>query len=106
MRAGRTQGRARRLSTDGRAVIASGLRRLAGTVFDDDTRLAPEPLIAAAAKATRLDVKPLADPRLVEALAALYLAPPGRGVAIAIRTPRGALGPEADALDASDPRGR
>ena len=71
MRAGRTQGRARRLSTDGRAVIASGLRRLAGTVFDDDTRLAPEPLIAAAANATRLDVKPLADPRLVEALAAL-----------------------------------
>jgi hypothetical protein len=52
-------------------VIASGLSRLAGAVFDDDTRLAPEPLIAAAAKATRLDVKPLADPGLVGALAAL-----------------------------------
>jgi hypothetical protein len=64
--------RAWRRSADGRAVIAWGLKRLAGAVFDDDeTRLAPEPLIAAAAKATRLDVKPLADPRLVEALAAL-----------------------------------
>lgn len=71
MRTGRTQSRAWRLFTDGRAVIASGLKRLACTVFDDDTRLAPEPLIAAAAKATRFDVKPLADPGLVEALAAL-----------------------------------
>src|SRR5208282_561628 len=34
-------------------------------------RLAPEPLIAAAAEATRFDVKPLTDPRLVEGLAAL-----------------------------------
>jgi hypothetical protein len=63
--------RAWRDSDDGRAVIAWGLQRLARAVYDDETRLAPEPLIAAAAKATRLNVKPLADPRLVEALAAL-----------------------------------
>ena len=53
-------------------MIAWGLKRLAAAIFDDDeTTLAPEPLIAAAAKATRLDAKPLADPRLIEALAAL-----------------------------------
>jgi hypothetical protein len=64
--------RAWRRSADGRAVIAWGLKRLAGAIFDgDETRLAPEPLIASVAKATRFDVKPLTDPRLVEALAAL-----------------------------------
>ncbi|MBV9910240.1 MAG: hypothetical protein JOY52_22010, partial [Hyphomicrobiales bacterium] len=48
------------------------MNRLAGALFgDDETGLAPEPLIAAAAKGTRLDPKPLADPSLVEALAAL-----------------------------------
>jgi hypothetical protein len=36
-----------------------------------EKRLTPEVLIAAAAKATRLDAKPLADPRLIEALGAL-----------------------------------
>jgi hypothetical protein len=53
-------------------MIAWGMNRLAGALFgDDETGLAPEPLIAAAAKATRSDPKPLADPRLLEALAAL-----------------------------------
>ena len=53
-------------------MIAWGVNRLAGAIFDDDeTRLAPESLIAAAAEATRLDAKPLADPRLIEALTAL-----------------------------------
>ena len=48
------------------------MNRLARALFGDDaTRLAPESLIAAAAEATRLDAKPLADPRLIEALAAL-----------------------------------
>ena len=52
-------------------MIASGLKRFAGAVFDDgETKLEPQPLIAAAAKSTRLDGKPLADPRLVKALAA------------------------------------
>jgi hypothetical protein len=45
---------------------------LASAIVGDDTSaLAPEPLIAAAAAATRLDAKPLADPSLVEALGAL-----------------------------------
>jgi hypothetical protein len=57
-------------SEDGRPVIASGLKRLA-VIFDDGADLAPEPLIEAAAKATRLDPTPLADSRLGEALAAL-----------------------------------
>jgi hypothetical protein len=54
-------------------MIASGLKRLAAALFrdDDDAGLMPESLIAAAAKATRLDAKPLADPRLVEALTVL-----------------------------------
>ena len=53
-------------------MIAWGMNRFAGALLgDDETMLAPEPLIAAAAKATRLDAKPLADPRLIEALAAL-----------------------------------
>jgi Sulfotransferase family len=61
-----------RRSADRRAVIAWGVNRLAGAVFgDDETGLAPESLIAAAAEATRLDAKPLADPRLIEALSAL-----------------------------------
>ena len=51
-------------------MIAQRLARLAGAVLVE-TELDAESLIAAAAKATRLDVKPLADPRLVEALAAL-----------------------------------
>jgi sulfotransferase family protein len=56
----------------GSAAIAWGVNRLAGAVLrDDETRLTPESLIAAAAKATGLDARPLADPRLVEALAAL-----------------------------------
>ena len=55
-------------------MIAGGMNRLAGALFgDDETGLAPESLIAAAAKATRSDPKPLADPRLLEALAALIL---------------------------------
>ncbi len=70
MHAGRTQDRAWRRSAVGRAVIAWGLKRLAGAVFDE-TGLAPESLIASAAEAARLDAKPLADPSLVEALAAL-----------------------------------
>ncbi len=61
---------ARWRSDDGRAVIASGVKRLAA-IFDDGAELAPAPLIAAATKATRLDPAPLAEPRLVEALAAL-----------------------------------
>jgi hypothetical protein len=51
-------------------VIAWGLTRLAGAVLVE-TGLDPESLIAAAAKATRSDATPLADPRLVEALTAL-----------------------------------
>ncbi len=51
-------------------MIASTVKRLAA-IFDDGAELAPAPLIAAAAKATRLDPAPLADPRLVEALATL-----------------------------------
>jgi hypothetical protein len=48
------------------------MNRLAGALFgDDETRLTPESLIAAAAEATRLDAKPFADPRLIEALVAL-----------------------------------
>jgi hypothetical protein len=53
-------------------MIACAANRLTGAIFgDDETGLAPESLITAAAKATRLDAKPLADPRLIEALAAL-----------------------------------
>jgi len=51
-------------------VIAQALTRLAGAVLVE-TRLDPESLIAAAAKATRIDAAPLADPGLVDALAAL-----------------------------------
>lgn len=52
-------------------MIAWGFKRLAGAVFGaDETRLASEPLIEAA-KATGLEVKPLADSRLVEALTVL-----------------------------------
>jgi hypothetical protein len=48
------------------------MKRLAGALFaGDETRLTPEPLIAEAAKGTLLDAKPLADPRLIEALGAL-----------------------------------
>ena len=48
------------------------MNRLSGALLSDDgTELAPEPLTAAAAKATRLDAKTLGDPRLIEALAAL-----------------------------------
>jgi len=61
MRAGRTQDRGWRRSADGRTVIAWGLKRLAGAVFDETT-LAPEPLIVGAAEATRFDVKLLTDP--------------------------------------------
>jgi len=39
MRAGRTQDRAWRRSADGRTVIAWGLKRLAGAVFDDESVL-------------------------------------------------------------------
>jgi hypothetical protein len=50
------------------------MNRLAGAIVrDDEAGLAPESVIAAAAEATRLDAKPLADPRLIEALAALTL---------------------------------
>ena len=53
-------------------MIAWGMSRLAGALFGhDETRLTPESLIAAAAEATRLDAKPFADPRLIEALVAL-----------------------------------
>jgi len=53
-------------------LVACGMSRLAGAIFDDgETRLSPGPLIADAAKGTRLDAKPLADPRLIEALGAL-----------------------------------
>jgi hypothetical protein len=55
-------------------LIVRALNRLAGAVFGDDERmLTPEALIAAAAKATRLDPRSLADPRLNEALTALTL---------------------------------
>jgi Sulfotransferase family len=48
------------------------MNRLAGALFaGDEARLAPEPLIAEAAKGTRLNATPLADPRLIEALGAL-----------------------------------
>jgi hypothetical protein len=48
------------------------MNRIASAIVGDDkSALAPEPLIAAAAAATRLDAQPLADPRLMEALAAL-----------------------------------
>jgi hypothetical protein len=48
------------------------MNRLAGVIVGDDkSALAPEPLIAAAAAATRLDAGALGDPRLVEALGAL-----------------------------------
>ena len=53
-------------------MLAWAVNRLAGAIFDDDeTRLTPESLIAEAVKGTRLDAKPLTDPRLVEALGAL-----------------------------------
>jgi hypothetical protein len=53
-------------------VLAWAVNRLVGAIFgDDEAGLAPEPLIAAAAKATCLDAKPLADPCLIEALGAL-----------------------------------
>lgn len=55
-----------------RPVLALGLNRLAAALFGDDgAGLAPDPLIATAAKATGLDAGPLADPRLVEALTVL-----------------------------------
>jgi hypothetical protein len=55
-----------------RAMIAWGMNRFAGALFtSDETRLAPEPLVAEAANSTRLDATPLADPRLIEALGAL-----------------------------------
>jgi hypothetical protein len=61
-----------RLPADGGALLAQAANRIAGAIFDDDEkRLTPEVLIAAAAKAMRLDAKPLADPRLIEALGAL-----------------------------------
>jgi hypothetical protein len=61
-----------RLSADGGALLAEAANRIAGALYgDDEKRLTPEVLIAAAAKATRLDAKPLADPRLIEALGAL-----------------------------------
>jgi hypothetical protein len=48
------------------------MNRFAGAFFAaDEARLAPEPLIADAAKGTRLDAEPLADARLIEALGAL-----------------------------------
>jgi hypothetical protein len=53
-------------------VLAWAANRLAGAIFDyDEKRLTPGALIAAAAKATRLEATPLADPRLIEALGAL-----------------------------------
>jgi hypothetical protein len=53
-------------------LIAWGLNQFTRALFgDDETKLTPEALIAAAANATRLDAKPLADPRLNEALAVL-----------------------------------
>jgi len=56
----------------GGALIAWGLNRLAGAVAGgDESSLAPEPLSAAAAAATRLDAGSLAEPGLVEALSAL-----------------------------------
>lgn len=48
------------------------MNRLAGAlVGDDKTSLAPEPLFAEVARASRLDAKPFSDPQLVEALGAL-----------------------------------
>lgn len=74
MRGEETWNRAGRRPADARAAIASAVNRLAGALFgDDETTLTPESLIAAAAKAPRLDARPLADPRLIEALAALTL---------------------------------
>jgi Sulfotransferase family len=53
-------------------LLAWGANRLAGVLFgDDQTRLTPESLIAAAAKDTCLDAKPFLDPNLIEALGAL-----------------------------------
>jgi hypothetical protein len=53
-------------------LLAWGANRLAGALFgDDQTRLAPESLIAAAAKDTRLDAKPFSNHNLTEALSAL-----------------------------------
>jgi hypothetical protein len=53
-------------------MLAQAANRIAGALYgDDEKRLTPEALIAAAAKATRLDAKPLTDPRLIEALGAL-----------------------------------
>jgi hypothetical protein len=67
-----SQSTVQRLSADGGALLAQAANRIAGALYgDDEKRLTPEALIAAAAKATRLDAKPLADPRLIEALGAL-----------------------------------
>jgi Sulfotransferase family len=53
-------------------MLARAANRLAGAILDDDEKsLTPEALIASATKATRLDAKPLSDPRLTEALGAL-----------------------------------
>jgi hypothetical protein len=50
------------------------MNRLAGAIVgEDETGLAPESLIAAVVEATRLEARPLADPRLIEALAALTM---------------------------------
>jgi hypothetical protein len=68
----RSQSTVQRLSADGGALLAQAANRIAGALYgDDEKRLTPEVLIAAAAKVTRLDAKPLADPRLIEALGAL-----------------------------------
>ena len=54
------------------ALSARAANRLAGAIFDcDEKRLHAGALIAAAAKATRVEATPLADPRLIEALGAL-----------------------------------
>jgi hypothetical protein len=72
----RSRDRERRLSVKRRTVIAWGMNRLAGAIVgEEETGLAPESLIAAAAEATRLDTRPLADPRLIEALARPYHEP-------------------------------
>jgi hypothetical protein len=73
-RNGQARNRAWRRLGESRALIAWGINRLTGVIVGDDTSgLAPEPLIAAAATATRIDALPLSDPGLIDALAALTL---------------------------------
>jgi hypothetical protein len=90
----------------GGALLAQAANRIAGALYgDDEKRLTPEVLIAAAAKATRLDAKPACRPSPRRSARRPDFQSPQGGVAVALRASRDELGSEADALHASHPRG-